>query len=177
MTDLIYFDTDCLSSFLWVSREYLLIRLYKGKIILSQQVYREITCVHQLKVKVDKFIASNEFALCNFLVGSPEHRLYMELTEHPEEGRKIIGNGEASVISLARCRDGIVGSNNFSDIRVYLDFYHLHNISTADILREALDKGLISDREGNTIWRDMRNRNIRLPEETFSEYLAKNKRT
>ena len=83
MTDLIYFDTDCLSSFLWVSREYLLIRLYKGKIILSQQVYREITIVPQLKVKVDKFIDSNEFTRCDFQIDSSEAVLYMQLTKHP----------------------------------------------------------------------------------------------
>jgi len=85
MTDLILFDTDCLSSFLWVGREYLLIRLYNGRIILSQQVYREITYVPPLKSKVNKYVASSDFTRCDFLVGSPEHVLYMELTEHPRK--------------------------------------------------------------------------------------------
>ena len=174
MTDLIYFDTDCLSSFLWVSREYLLIRLYKGKIILSQQVYREITIVPQLKVKVDKFIDSNEFTRCDFQIDSSEAVLYMQLTKHPEKGRKIIGNGEASVISLAKCRDGIVGSNNLKDIREYLDDYNLRHISTAEILNDALNQKLIDIKVGNNIWRDMRNRNIWLPAESFSDYYARN---
>ena len=176
MTDLIYFDTDCLSSFLWVGREFLLIRLYKDRIFLSQQVYREIVRIPSLKIKVNQLIQSKEFTLSDFQVGSPEHILYTELTENPIKGRKIIGNGEASVICLAKCRDGIVGSNNFKDIWEYLDFYHLRHIATADILYEALENGLISLRESNTIWRDMRNKNTWLPEETFSDYLAKHKR-
>lgn len=113
MTDLIYFDTDCLSSFLWVGREFLLIRLYKDRIFLSQQVYREIVRIPSLKIKVNQLIQSKEFTLSDFQVGSPEHILYTELTKNPIKGRKIIGNGEASVICLAKCRDGIVGSNNF----------------------------------------------------------------
>ena len=176
MTDLIYFDTDCLSSFLWVGREFLLIRLYKDRIFLSQQVYREIVRIPSLKIKVNQLIQSKEFTLSDFQVGSPEHILYTELTKNPIKGRKIIGNGEASVICLAKCRDGIVGSNNFKDIWEYLDLYHLRHIATADILCEALENGLISLRESNTIWRDMRNKNIWLPEETFSDYLAKHKR-
>jgi predicted nucleic acid-binding protein len=176
MTDLIYFDTDCLSSFLWVGREFLLIRLYKDRIFLSQQVYREIVRIPSLKIKVNQLIQSKEFTLSDFQVGSPEHILYTELTKNPIKGRKIIGNGEASVICLAKCRDGIVGSNNFKDIWEYLDFYHLRHIATADILYEALENGLISLRESNTIWRDMRNKNTWLPEETFNDYLAKHKR-
>ena len=176
MTDLIYFDTDCLSSFLWVGREFLLIRLYKDRIFLSQQVYREIVRIPSLKIKVNQLIQSKEFTLSDFQVGSPEHILYTELTKNPIKGRKIIGNGEASVICLAKCRDGIVGSNNFKDIWEYLDLYHLRHIATADILCEALENGLISLRESNTIWRDMRNKNTWLPEETFSDYLAKHKR-
>ena len=176
MTDLIYFDTDCLSSFLWVGREFLLIRLYKDRIFLSQQVYREIVRIPSLKIKVNQLIQSKEFTLSDFQVGSPEHILYTELTKNPIKGRKIIGNGEASVICVAKCRDGIVGSNNFKDIWEYLDLYHLRHIVTADILYEALENGLISLRESNTIWRDMRNKDIWLPEETFSDYLAKHKR-
>jgi len=174
MTDLIYFDTDCLSSFFWVNQQYLLIRLYKGKVNLSQQVYREIAYVPQLKREVDKFIASDEFTLCDFHVGSPEQALYMKLTRQPEKGRKIIGYGEASVISLAKCRSGIVGSNNLKDIREYLDDYNLRHISTAEILNEALNQKLIDIKVGNKIWRDMRNRNIWLPAESFSDYYARN---
>lgn len=43
MTKQLFFDTDCLSSFLWVHREDILLRLYPGKIVLPQQVFNELS--------------------------------------------------------------------------------------------------------------------------------------
>lgn len=34
MTDKIFFDTDCLSAFLWIKNENILVKLYGGKIVL-----------------------------------------------------------------------------------------------------------------------------------------------
>lgn len=42
MTEKYFFDTDCLSAFLWVREESILAKLYAGKIILPAQVYNEL---------------------------------------------------------------------------------------------------------------------------------------
>jgi hypothetical protein len=36
MTSDLFFDTDCLSSFLWVKNENILLQLYPGRIVLPQ---------------------------------------------------------------------------------------------------------------------------------------------
>ena len=36
MTDKLFFDTDCISAFLWVKEENILFKLYPGKIILHK---------------------------------------------------------------------------------------------------------------------------------------------
>ena len=39
LTEKYFFDTDCLSAFLWVREESILAKLYAGRIILLAQVY------------------------------------------------------------------------------------------------------------------------------------------
>ena len=43
MTDKLFFDTDCISSFLWVKEENLLLKLYPGAVVLPKQVYDELS--------------------------------------------------------------------------------------------------------------------------------------
>ena len=52
MTEKYFFDTDCLSAFLWVREESILAKLYAGKIILPAQVYNELQRVPHLLAKV-----------------------------------------------------------------------------------------------------------------------------
>lgn len=42
MTSKLFFDTDCISSFLWVKQEKILFHLYPGRIMLPVQVYVEL---------------------------------------------------------------------------------------------------------------------------------------
>ena len=50
--------------------------------------------------------------------------------------------------------------------------YKISHITTGKILIEAMDAGIITEAEGNTIWSDMIRKRRRLPTTTFSEYLA-----
>ena len=57
----------------------------------------------------------------------------------------IIGKGEASAIALAKVRGGAVASNNLRDVKAYVEEYGLELITTGDILKEALTRGLITE--------------------------------
>lgn len=43
MTNELFFDTDCLSAFLWINDTNLLEQLYGGKIIIPGPVYQELS--------------------------------------------------------------------------------------------------------------------------------------
>lgn len=43
MIEKLFFDTDCISSFLWVKEENILFKLYSGRIILPKQVLNELS--------------------------------------------------------------------------------------------------------------------------------------
>lgn len=172
MTENIYFDTDCLSSFLCVGRESILTKLYSNRIMVPQPVYSELVRVRPFKVKIDLMISKNEITLIQIFIGTPEADLFFKLTKNPEHGFPILGKGEASAISLAVYNNGYLSSNNYKDIRNYIDHYELRNLSTGDIIVEAFHAGIINEDQGNIIWKNMIISRRDLPSQTFSDYLA-----
>jgi hypothetical protein len=114
--------------------------------------------------------------LFQITVGTASADLYVKLTTNPDKGYKLIGSGEAAAIVLTREYNGILGSNNLRDILPYIQLYHLQHRTSADIMVEALEQHLISEGQGNVIWRDMLRRNRRLPADTFTEFLASRKK-
>lgn len=175
MTDSLFFDTDCLSAFLWVRNESLLPQLYPGKIIIPRPVYTELCRpnISHLKDRVDMLLVQNLVTIQNLDIDSEEYGTYYQLTEAPAKGHKVIGKGEAASISLAKKYGGIVASNNLRDIQTYISEFGLKHTTTGDILVDAYNKGLITENEGNAIWANMLAKRRRLGAASFTEYLKR----
>ncbi len=105
------------------------------------------------------------------LTGSKEYFLYRKLISKPGSGHVIIGRGEAAAIALAKEQGGILASNNLKDISIYVSEFGLQHKTTGDILKEALEKGLINEIGGNQIWHDMIKKRRKLGYSTFSDFL------
>ncbi len=177
LTEKYFFDTDCLSAFLWVREESILARLYAGRIILPAQVYHELQKVPHLLARVDTLKNNGYLSVESMEAGSEEYTDYLQMTTAPEEGMRIIGRGEAAGIAMAKQRAGTLASNNLRDIRPYVEKYDISHVTTGDILIEAMDAGIITEAEGNAIWSDMIRKRRMLPTTTFSEYLANYRKT
>ena len=108
----------------------------------------------------------------NLFFDTEEYKLYESLVRG-EKGEKSIGRGEAGGIALAKTYNGILASNNYKDIAPYIEKYNLKHIDTGQIPVEALEKGLITEDEGNSIWTQMLAKRRKLPASTFSEYLER----
>jgi len=173
LIDEYYFDTDCLSAFLWVREESILARLYSGKIILPAQVYNELQKVPHLLARADILKNNGDIRVESMLVDSEEYEDYLRMTTSPEEGMRIIDDGEAAGIAMVKSRGGILASNNMRDISQYIKKYSLRHITTGEILIEAMNVGIITEAEGNTIWAEMIRRKRLLPTPTFSLYLSR----
>lgn len=175
MIDPVFFDTDCLCSFLWVGNERILPLLYPGRIIIPRPVYSEICNprIPHLKNRLDSLLSENLVSIQEIGINSEEFQTYFKLTETPSAGHAIIGNGEAAAITLAKHSCGIVASNNLSDITAYIEEFNLKNITTGDILADALERKLIDEAKGNTIWTQMLSKRRRLGASSFTEYLHK----
>lgn len=177
MTDSLYFDTDCLSAFLWVKAEYILTSLYSGKIRVPQQVYNELSYpgTPQLKTRIDVLISNGSAAIEPIMTDAPEFNLYSKLTASPDQGYSIIGKGEAAAIALASVSGGIVASNNLKDVARYVSYLGLRHITTGDILVEAFKRALITEDNGNNTWSAMLAKKRKIGAASFSEYLHSGK--
>lgn len=109
LTDNNYFDTDCLSAFLWVREESLLAKLYPGKIILPMQVYNEIKKVPYLLTRIDTMKNNGDLVVESIMIGTPEYHDYSDMAILPRPNEKIIGKGEAAAIALAKKNNGGFG--------------------------------------------------------------------
>ena len=96
MTEKYFFDTDCLSAFLWVREESILAKLYEGRIILPAQVYNELQRVPHLLAKVDTLKNSGALNIESMEAGSAEYNDYLQMITSPAAGMRIIGRGEAA---------------------------------------------------------------------------------
>ena len=94
------------------------------------------------------------------------------MTENPEPGHREIGDGEASAIALAKIKNGILASNNFRDIKQYIDEFCLEYTTTGLILIDAYKRGIITEKQGNDIWEKMLKKRRKLGAQSFSEYLT-----
>lgn len=174
MTDSLFFDSDCISAFLWVREQNLLALLYPRKIIIRKAAYDELSfpTTPQLKERIDQLLQSGAASLATIDLGTDEFVLYHKLTNSPDKGHKIIGSGEAASIALASVHNGVVASNNLKDIALYVKELGLRHITSGDILMEALDKGLITEVEGNAIWASMLAKRRKLGAGSFTEFLS-----
>lgn len=178
MTDPLFFDSDCISAFLWVGNENLLSKLYPGRIIIPKPVYDELSYpgVAHLKARVDRLLANQEARIASIETDTETFELYCRLTSLPQNGHAVIGKGEAASIALAKKEDGIVASNNLRDVSSYIVELQLKHITTGDILMQAMEQGYITEDEGNTIWTSMLAKRRNLGATSFSEFLLTHKK-
>ena len=171
----LFFDTDCISAFLWIDDTSIVTKLYKNRIAIPIQVYNELAdCRGQasvLKERIDAMVQRKQAVIVDMETSSKEYELYSELALIPPEGEMVIGRGEASCIALAKERNGILASNNFRDTKKYIERYRLKYTTTADIIFEAYNKELLTLEEAENMWQSMLEKRRRIGAQSFREYL------
>ena len=171
----LFFDNDCISAFLWINNTSIVTQLYKGRVAIPGQVYDELRmgrgAAKVLKERIDILVENGDAVIVHMDTGSPEYAIYSSLALAPPAGTRTIGRGEAACIALAKERNGILASNNLRDIKRYIEEYHLEHITTADIIVEAVDKKLITEKDAEDMWREMLARRRRIGANSFHEYL------
>lgn len=175
MTKLIFFDTDCLSSFLWVDAMELLVLCFPQGFILPRVVYEELKKVPHLHQKVDVHVQNNNLEIMDIESGTANYRNYVELVSGRDVRVPRIGKGEAAAIVLAQSHKGILASNNLADITYYIEFYNLEFLTSASILEIMYQRKIIDLQLGESIWSRMLQKRRRLPCSTFQEYLDSEK--
>ena len=173
MTDPLFFDTDCISAFLWVDEQCVLSTLYPTRIRIPRQTYEElcVPTIPHLKSRIDHLISTEQALIVDIPSDSEAYSLYYQMTVSPKNGHIIIGKGEAACLALAKTQNGIIASNNLRDINRYVKELNINHITTGDIMIEAYQKGIIDEEQGNIIWDNMLKRRRKLGYNSFSECL------
>ncbi len=91
MIEPIFFDTDCISSFLWVDRTDILLSLYPKRIVLPEQVLDELSnpSISHLLSKVNQLLSQDEIRKAEMLVGTEEFKIYYMLTKNRRVDRNV----------------------------------------------------------------------------------------
>ena len=167
MTKKVFFDTDCISSFMWVNERNVIEVLFDARIVIPEEVYEELSNprVPHLKRQTDEMIAGGHAEIESIEVGSSAYIIFNKLTN--PFNRPIIGRGEGAAIAQAYTGSGILASNNLKDVKKYVDEYKLEHYTTLDILKMAEMRGMLCESECESIWREMKQKGIRLPEGSY----------
>lgn len=178
LTDLYFFDTDSLSSFLCIDEQYLIEILYENKIIIPKPVYIEIGNAAQgngyLKKRLDQMVKEGKASIWDIEYSKEEFDLYRNFVNGKNDLKMAIGKGEASCLALAIAYNGTIVSNNLKDIKRFVKLYGLKHLTVASVLKQAYDKKLISLDQGNRMWEEMLANKRKIgPESNFDEYLER----
>jgi predicted nucleic acid-binding protein len=163
----IILDSDLLSSFAWVDRLDILEGLYSKQMIVLEEVLEELRRVPHLASKVELSIEKGHIRSETMLADSPEA---LQLAKFLESGR--YGTGEASCMAYLTQHEGILGSNNLSDVKAFCIQNKRQLLTTADVLHHAHETGLTTLAEANEIWFGMLSKRRKLPASSFTEYLS-----
>ena len=168
----VFYDTDCLESFLFVDAGHILEKLF-SKIIIPEQVYNElmdnntppIVKINFKKLK-DGFVEIRELSFM-----SQEYTTFNLIKKgFWSKTGKCCGDGESAAMALAHLNNGIVASNNLSDVEEYHNSLDIELITSSMILSRAVKKNIISENIANKLWKGMVDEGIALPRNTFTDY-------
>jgi len=77
----------------------------------------------------------------------------------------------AAAIALAKEANGILASNNLRDVLGYVELFSLRHVTTGDLLKEALDRQLITIVQGEQLWQKMLQKRRKLGYGSFADFL------
>jgi len=163
----IILDADFLSSFAWVNRLDILEGLYSKRMIILEEVLEELNRVPHLASKVKLSIRNGHIKRESMYADSPEA---LQLGKFLETGR--YGTGEAACMAYLTQHDGILGSNNLSDVKEFCIQNKKRLLTTADVMYQAYETNLVGLEEADKIWSDMISKRRKLPASSFSEYMS-----
>ncbi|TRZ52218.1 MAG: hypothetical protein D4S01_03315 [Dehalococcoidia bacterium] len=163
----IILDADFLSSFAWANRLDILEGLYSKRMIILEEVLEELNRVPHLASKVKLSIRNGHIKRESMYADSPEA---LQLGKFLETGR--YGTGEAACMAYLTQHDGILGSNNLSDVKEFCIQNKKRLLTTADVMYQAYETNLVGLEEADKIWSDMISKRRKLPALSFSEYMS-----
>jgi len=160
-------DADFISSFAWVNRLDILEGLYPKRMVILDEVLEELNRVPHLAAKVEVSVGNGHIKHMLIFADSPEA---LQLGKLLDTGK--YGSGEAACMAYLTQHDGILGSNNLSDVKAFCIQNKKRFLTTADVMYQAYETNLVGLEEADKVWSDMISKRRKLPALSFSEYMS-----
>ena len=139
LIDSIFFDTDCISAFLWVKNESLLETMYSGKIVIPKEVYDELNkpSILHLKHRIDQLISRGSAKIMTALAKRIVKKFKMDtlrvMEEEPERLAEVKGVSEKLARSIS---EQIQEKKSMRDAMIFLQKFGISMKLSAKIYME-----------------------------------------
>lgn len=170
---IIFYDADFLICFLIIGEVFILKKVF-NEIIIPKQVYDELTDNFAPKVIRETIVDLKESGFVKvFRIGpnSKERIPYLSIKRGDWHNYyKKLGKGESAALAFAIENNGVIASNNFADIKYYVDKYGLPLITTSYFLALLVDEKIMDYDEVFAIYDRMIEKGRKMPCANFDEY-------
>ena len=170
---IIFYDADFLICFLLIGEVSILKKAF-NEIIVPKPVYDELTFRTTPKIiketmqdlKVEGFVKVPEID-----PHSKERTPYLSIQRgNWHKDFKRLGKGESAALAFAIVNEGVIASNNFVDIKYYVDKYELPLLTTSYFLALAVDEEIIDYDKACDLYDRMIEEDREMPCSSFDEY-------
>ena len=136
--------------------------------IVLNTVKTELCRSKSLVPIVNNFIAFNKIEEMVF-----PHNNILILKAYAELIKDGRGEGESSIMAVARYNNQIIASSNLKDIKEYCISHKIIYITTMDILLDALEKKILDEAYCDYFIYKVKSSGSKLPVDSMQEYIRK----
>lgn len=164
----VYVDCDVLSHFIKAGRLDDLPYIYDIKIVINDEVKKEIKKRPGYDTIIDDFIKNHSIGEIKLEDNEDSLKEYAKLIK-----RK--GKGESACLALAKVNRKSIASSNGIDVKNYCKENNIECYSTGDFLYEAIMSGKMTPDECNNFITTVKAKNSTLPYDSIEEFAEKRK--
>jgi len=162
----ILLDSDVVRHFINGNQIQKLTAIYPKRFVMLDVVFNELCRSKQIEKTVTGFVKMFQVELLDFPVKKEIVVEYAKL-------KKTFGDGESACMAVAKFHQQYIASSNLKDIKAYCEEHSIVYLTTMDILLDAINGGILSEKECNVFIKDVKDKGSRLPCNTIAEYKKK----
>ena len=170
---IIFYDADFLICFLTIRETFILKKAF-NEIIVPMQVFKELTRKKSPNIVKETIIDLRDSGFVKVPVIKSNSRVniaYRAIKNgYWHDDFRKLGKGESAALAFAIEEEGVIASNNFDDIKEYVDKYELPLLTTSYFLALAFDKDIIDYDEACDLYYRMIEKERGMPCSSFEEY-------
>ncbi|HEX9600277.1 MAG TPA: hypothetical protein VF985_02185 [Mariniflexile sp.] len=163
----ILLDCDVIIHFIKGGQQLLLTKIYPKRLVLLDKVLSELEKRRNSRVIIENFIKYTKIEVIPF----PKK---IEIIKEYSKLKKIMGDGEAACLAVARYTENYIASSNLIDIKKYCQAHNIVYLTTMDILLEAYRLKIMDEVECNNFITEVKAKKSKLVNgiDTISDYEA-----